>query len=78
MPIYQYQCQKCGWEWDRLEKNPKSKIQNPKCPNCNSEKIEKKLVSFGILGGRAGCAVKANCNVCSGCDFVKSQTSDNK
>lgn len=49
MPIYEYQCTKCGHEFDEIQKFSDPPIQ--KCPKCKG-KVEKKLSapSFQLKG----------------------------
>lgn len=55
MPIYEYECQTCGY---RFDKKMKLEEANPPCPNSNQGKkcgkVTKKLVSltsFQLKGG---------------------------
>lgn len=41
MPIYEYKCQGCGHEFEKIVKIG----ETPDCPGCNSSKVEK-LVTF--------------------------------
>jgi len=50
MPIYEYKCQKCGHEFERLIWG-EEKI---KCPKCNSKRIEKLLPSSISIGKKGG------------------------
>lgn len=40
MPLYEYRCEECGYQFERLMKMDS---KNPDCPECNSE--VKKLIS---------------------------------
>lgn len=52
MPIYEYQCKKCGYIFEEIT----TKMEPPKistvCPNCaekNQEGIAKKIISGGTV-----------------------------
>ena len=68
MPIYEYECKKCGNEFDALvSMNAKD---NPCCPKCDSKKIKKKMSM--TASGKGGCSSSAcsssSCSSCgSGC-----------
>lgn len=48
MPIYEYKCKKCKFEFEDLKKIDS---ENPLCPKCNSE-TEKKVSHFcGVVRG---------------------------
>lgn len=47
MPIYEYQCQECGAEFEKLLRS----ISSPpkvECPKCGSEQAKKLLSQFGF------------------------------
>jgi len=46
MPIYEYQCKKCGFEFEMFVLSSEEKT---KCPKCSSENVEK-LISAPNLG----------------------------
>jgi putative FmdB family regulatory protein len=43
MPIYEYTCTECGEDFEELILNSREDVL---CPNCNSEKIQKKMSVF--------------------------------
>jgi len=49
MPIYEYQCRKCGHSFEllRLMKDADSLV---KCPKCHSSKVERQLSMFAAGG----------------------------
>lgn len=55
MPIYEYVCEKCGGNFEKLQKagNPEA----PSCPECGALEVGKKLSSFA-----AGGASSDSCN----------------
>lgn len=49
MPIYEYQCKRCGKIFERFQKlNDREEIV--KCPNCGSKEIERILSCFSYKG----------------------------
>lgn len=46
MPIYEYTCNKCGEDFEKLVFGNKP----VDCPKCSSQDIKKKLSSFGMSG----------------------------
>ncbi len=53
MPIYEYQCKKCGKIFE-LYMRPGEKGDDLKCPVCGAEKPVKKMSSFSSTGGSSG------------------------
>lgn len=65
MPIYEFICEECGYEFEELcIKN----CEEIKCPNCNTKKIKKKLSCFAFKSGSTfrSSSNKSNSG-CSGC-----------
>lgn len=46
MPIYEYKCQKCDREFEKLIFGN----QNVNCPECGSDEVKKKFSLFGMSG----------------------------
>jgi putative FmdB family regulatory protein len=44
MPIYEYECQKCGYTFERVNFK-KITMMSTECPNCN--KLAKRIMSSG-------------------------------
>ncbi len=44
MPIFDYRCNKCGKEFEKLVRKEEDKI----CPDCASADLEKKISSAGF------------------------------
>lgn len=57
MPIYEYQCQECGEEFEKLIRSASSQPE-VECPQCGSGKIRKILSAFGIRmdSGKNACS----------------------
>ena len=50
MPIYEFICEECFEEFEKLVGFRQSEI-DLNCPSCGSELIRKKISSFASLGG---------------------------
>lgn len=52
MPVYEYKCEGCGEEFERMIQNPNKREQPTKnaCESCGEKKIVKKL-SSGVSRG---------------------------
>ena len=56
MPIFEYECVKCGCRFEKLQKDGSTGV--PDCPTCGSEDVKKELSTFAATGGAspaAGC-----------------------
>lgn len=61
MPIYEYQCQECGNEFEALVSMNAS--ENPACPKCDAKKVRKKMsVIASNKGGCGSCASTSSCS----------------
>lgn len=70
MPIYEYKCNRCGEDFEKLV----FRNQAVKCPKCNSEDLTKKFSLFGMSGvensdpssSSSGCTScsKSSCSTC--------------
>jgi len=46
MPIYEYQCQDCGHEIEKIQKMSDSPLTD--CPSCNTASLVKKISAAGF------------------------------
>lgn len=46
MPIYEYVCQQCGHELEKLQKMSDSPLTD--CPNCSKSSLSKKISAAGF------------------------------
>ncbi|MEW6215288.1 MAG: zinc ribbon domain-containing protein [Nitrospirota bacterium] len=61
MPIYEYKCNSCGEDFERLVFGN----QKVSCPRCNSDEIKKKFSVFCATGTEKPLAGTASCTSCS-------------
>lgn len=71
MPIYEYKCNECGEDFEKLVSGSN---QDVSCPKCNGKNIVKKFSLFGMSGvvkpvtsaGGSGCSYcsKSTCTSC--------------
>ena len=54
MPVYEYQCKKCGETFDLFVRSAE-RSEEPKCPQCGSIDVQKAISLFGV-GGSSGTA----------------------
>lgn len=69
MPIFEYKCNKCGEDFEKLVFGTQTVI----CPKCRSGDIKKKMSTFGMsgvekpfAGSSSGCTScsKSTCSSC--------------
>jgi len=49
MPIFEYDCPNCGFQFEKLLKS--SAAADPVCPVCHSAEVVRKLSTFSTSGG---------------------------
>lgn len=57
MPIYEYNCDKCGKTFEHLARS--SSEPAPKCPKCGAKSVKKQLSSFNA--GVSGSKISPSC-----------------
>jgi putative FmdB family regulatory protein len=53
MPLYEYQCNDCGKDFEKMVRFSEAN-QNQPCPSCQGQDTKKKISSFASLGGSLG------------------------
>ncbi len=79
MPMYEYQCSKCGYSWELIQRM--SDAPPKTCPECRSRKVGKMMsrTSFVLKGSgwyADGYSGKSNKSGSSGSDGSPSTSSD--
>lgn len=65
MPIYEYQCGKCGKEFEYLVLGSD---KPERCPHCDSKKFGRVLSSCGFVSkGKGGETVSSSASSCGSC-----------
>ena len=63
MPIYEYVCDRCGHEFEKLVFNSSEKIG---CPKCKARKVSRKMSAFAFSsGGKFKSTASSSCGSCS-------------
>ncbi len=64
MPLYEFQCRKCGHQFEELLTTAEIEAGKVKCPACSSKRVEREFSAFatgsggldgGLAGGGGGC-----------------------
>ena len=63
MPIFEYRCQDCGHQFEKLV----SRSQQPTCPACQGAKLEQLLSVFAVRGSTATKRAAASSGPCGAC-----------
>ena len=51
MPIYEYACEKCGHQFEALQRM--SETASPSCEKCGAKRARRKFSTFAMHGGGA-------------------------
>jgi putative FmdB family regulatory protein len=54
MPIYEYECLKCGQRFE-LRRHITDSDSNIKCPGCGAEKLQRVISAFMTGSSKVGC-----------------------
>ena len=73
MPIYEFQCDDCGTDFEELYRSIKER-RRPHCAECGSKNVHKKFSTFatggssgdGDSGGGCGACARSSCAGCHG------------
>lgn len=63
MPLYEYECQKCGRRFESLV--PAGREKDVACVECGAADVRKMISCFGIGGGSS--RIKASSSSCTSC-----------
>jgi putative FmdB family regulatory protein len=69
MPLYEYQCAKCGHRFEVLQRMGESG-ESLTCPECGADRPEKQLSTFASRGSAAGAAAGAAAPGCGAGGFT--------
>jgi putative FmdB family regulatory protein len=63
MPIYEYHCDQCDHDFEKLVFNASEKIT---CPSCKSKKVNRMMSAFAFsAGGKFKSTASSSCGSCS-------------
>ena len=60
MPIYEYQCQECGEEFEKFVRSM-TRQEEAICPKCGSAETKKAFSVFGVSGGQTRSSASSSC-----------------
>jgi putative FmdB family regulatory protein len=60
MPLFEYTCAHCGHRFEKLILSAK-RAKELRCPECNSQEVDKNISMFGSMSKGATGASAANC-----------------
>jgi putative FmdB family regulatory protein len=63
MPIFEYVCRECEHHFEAIVLG----AQKPKCPKCESRKLEQQLSRFSVSGEKSPAAAKSEVGPCGSC-----------
>ncbi len=63
MPVYEYRCDACACDFERLHFKPPT--EGVPCPRCASVEVTRKLSSFGTAGLEKQTTSSSGCGGCS-------------
>ena len=65
MPMYEYQCAKCGHDFEHLAKSM-TQTETVACPACGSQRTQRQLSVFAVGAAASKPARRAPCAGCTG------------
>lgn len=68
MPLYEYICNNCGEEFEKMIRFTDEEI-SPVCPKCNSPEIHKKISRVGVFGSSSASTTNSNSSCSSSSGF---------
>jgi putative FmdB family regulatory protein len=63
MPIFEYVCRECKHHFEAIVMGS----QTPKCPKCESRKLEQQLSRFAVAGAKLSSAAESAGGACGSC-----------
>jgi putative FmdB family regulatory protein len=64
MPIFEYVCQDCGKDFERIVPRHDSQTD---CPHCHSQRLDKQLSVFAVSGKDGGAGESMDSPGCGSC-----------
>lgn len=63
MPIFEYNCNKCGIKFEKLVRKNDPPVE---CPECHSDSVTKAFSLFSASNSSGSIAGTGSCHTCSG------------
>lgn len=60
MPIYEYQCNDCGKEFEKLMGFSDPNINSPECPGCKSDHTNRRLSKVAAFSSRGSSSTSSS------------------
>jgi len=57
MPLFEFQCRKCGHQFEELLTTAEVESGQVKCPACRSKRVEREFSAFATGSGPAGASL---------------------
>ena len=54
MPIYEYECKKCGANFEHLAASMRNADESVPCPTCHARQTKRKISVFAVAAGDTG------------------------
>lgn len=54
MPLFEFDCLRCGIKFEEILTIAELEVEPPRCPGCGSEKVERAFSTFATGGGGGG------------------------
>jgi len=54
MPLYEFQCRKCGHQFEELLTTAEIEADKVKCPACSSKRVAREFSAFATGSGGSG------------------------
>ena len=67
MPMYEYECRKCGKTFDHLARSMAARDEVVACPSCGGKQTARKLSVFAVGAGAAKPAARGPMPGCCAC-----------
>ncbi len=67
MPLYQFQCEHCGSEFDLLCSIADKEEKRAACPSCGATELRQRFTRVAVRTGACPPSCSHDCSSCGGC-----------
>ncbi len=71
MPIYEYECKKCGASFEHLAASMNHADEAVQCPSCHARQTKRKISVFAVAADAGGASAEAASGGMCGCGRMK-------